>query len=143
MRKCTICKKEKPPSGFYIQHNRGGTLTAWCKDCKRLKYRKQRENFPEAFKRKEAKYYKKNKKRILKVRQNWYKNNKEKVLAHRAVVQAVYKGVLIKTPCEKCGEKQVQAHHEDYEQPLKVNWLCRRCHMRLHPAHHLTGSLPE
>ena len=46
--------------------------------------------------------------------------------------QAIKKGFLIKQPCEVCGNDNVDAHHEDYTQPLKVMWLCRLHHMRLH-----------
>jgi hypothetical protein len=47
--------------------------------------------------------------------------------------QAIKKGFLIKQPCEICGtDEKVEAHHEDYTQPLKVMWLCRLHHMRLH-----------
>lgn len=46
----------------------------------------------------------------------------------------VYKrrGKLIQRPCELCGDKNSQMHHPDYEQPLKVEWLCRPCHLSLH-----------
>ncbi len=35
-------------------------------------------------------------------------------------------------PCEVCGEKQVEAHHEDHAKPLQVNWLCRKHHLAVH-----------
>lgn len=44
----------------------------------------------------------------------------------------VKRGVLIKKPCEKCGEPKAQMHHEDYSKPLEVVWLCRPCHMQTH-----------
>lgn len=48
----------------------------------------------------------------------------------------VYKkrGKLVKVPCESCGSPRSQMHHEDYDRPLDVIWLCRPCHMRLHAA---------
>lgn len=54
--------------------------------------------------------------------------NPEKTRARRLVSQALKSGKLIKQPCEKCGVKDVQAHHEDYSKPLDVVWLCFKHH---------------
>ena len=40
--------------------------------------------------------------------------------------------------CSKCGKsvsqkgQLLQAHHRDYEKPLDIEWLCKKCHMKLH-----------
>lgn len=52
--------------------------------------------------------------------------------AYAAVRRAVASGALVRKPCEVCGEKRVQAHHEDYAKPLKVRWLCAMHHRRVH-----------
>lgn len=46
----------------------------------------------------------------------------------------VYKrrGKLIQDPCEVCGSKDSQMHHDDYSKPLEVRWFCRRHHGYLH-----------
>lgn len=45
------------------------------------------------------------------------------------VYHALKTGRLIKDPCAHCGVcNDVQAHHTDYMQPLRVLWLCKRCH---------------
>jgi len=46
----------------------------------------------------------------------------------------VYKnrGKLIQLPCECCGKEESQMHHEDYDKPLQVQWLCRECHLERH-----------
>ncbi len=37
--------------------------------------------------------------------------------------------------CEGCGKKKkLDAHHEDYSKPEKVNFLCRSCHNKRHFA---------
>lgn len=54
--------------------------------------------------------------------------NPEKRHAHSKVNYALRKGILIKSPCVKCGNENVQAHHSDYSQPLNVTWLCAKCH---------------
>ena len=45
---------------------------------------------------------------------------------------AIRKGELIKQPCESCGKKSVEAHHDNYNKPLEVRWLCRGCHVEWH-----------
>ncbi len=61
----------------------------------------------------------------------WRERNPTKIKAHRIVFSAVRNGTLIRKPCY-CGKKRTEAHHEDYLQPLKVTWLCRKHHLKLH-----------
>lgn len=51
--------------------------------------------------------------------------------AHMAVFAAVKTGEIARTGCIKCGRPAI-AHHEDYDKPLEVIWLCRSHHMLLH-----------
>ena len=60
------------------------------------------------------------------------KGHPEVYAAHRAVRDALRLGLLKKKPCNVCGEKKVQGHHEDYSKPLKVDWLCQQHHMERH-----------
>lgn len=45
----------------------------------------------------------------------------------------VYKrrGRLVPETCI-CGETDVEMHHEDYDRPIDVTWLCRECHLTFH-----------
>lgn len=38
----------------------------------------------------------------------------------------------IRRPCESCGADRADRHHEDYDKPLDIIWLCRRCHIKRH-----------
>jgi len=42
------------------------------------------------------------------------------------------RGKLIPESCEVCGSDLVQKHHEDYDKPLQVNWMCVADHHDLH-----------
>jgi hypothetical protein len=57
----------------------------------------------------------------------------ERRRAHVLVGCALAKGDLIPQPCELCGSRRyVEAHHDDYAQPLAVRWLCKRHHRQHH-----------
>lgn len=56
------------------------------------------------------------------------------------VQRALKMGILTKTPCEKCKSNiLVDGHHDDYDKPLKVRWLCRKCHRK----HHVSLMQPK
>ncbi|MCZ0964166.1 hypothetical protein [Paracoccus benzoatiresistens] len=63
---------------------------------------------------------------------NWRRANPAKYTAHLAVQQAISSGKLTKQSCEVCGAEKVDAHHDRYDEPLNVRWLCRRHHVKLH-----------
>lgn len=65
--------------------------------------------------------------------------------AHNIVEKAIERGRLIRPErCEACGEAgepfadgraPIQGHHDDYNLPLVVRWLCQRCHHEWHKTH--------
>lgn len=44
------------------------------------------------------------------------------------------RGYIKKQSCLLCNNHNSEKHHPDYDDPLNVIWLCRRCHNRLHKA---------
>lgn len=63
---------------------------------------------------------------------NWRRANLTKYTAHLTVQRALMSGTLNKQGCEVCCHDIVDAHHDRYDEPLNVRWLCRRHHVRLH-----------
>lgn len=54
---------------------------------------------------------------------------------HGQVHYAVRTGRLTRPPeCAECGNgwRRLVGHHEDYNKPLDVIWLCTPCHLLLH-----------
>lgn len=60
-------------------------------------------------------------------------SNNQRLKANTRAYLNVYvkRGKIVKSPCAKCGELKVEAHHEDYAKPLEVIWLCRACHLQI------------
>lgn len=58
------------------------------------------------------------------------KRNPHRRRAYKAVQRALKAGRLVKpNRCERCGgEGTLHAHHDDYDKPLEVAWLCVDCH---------------
>lgn len=59
--------------------------------------------------------------------------------AWQKVAVSVRAGTLAPQPCEACGAAKAQAHHDDYQKPLDVRWLCQPCHR----AHHAEHGTPD
>lgn len=72
-----------------------------------------------------------NKEARLAAQRERYRRDPQKFLARALVARAVQKGELAKEPCP-CGEAKAEAHHDNYNEPLQVRWLCSRCHGREH-----------
>jgi hypothetical protein len=75
---------------------------------------------------------------------HFYRGGYRQVRRSQKLVQyAVANGSLAPQPCESCGatgylsngRRRVDAHHDDYTQPLNVRWLCQPCHHAWHKAH--------
>lgn len=60
------------------------------------------------------------------------KSKYSKPRANSILSNAIRDGKIIKMPCEICGNKKSQGHHEDYSKPLDVVWLCVRHHQDRH-----------
>jgi hypothetical protein len=58
----------------------------------------------------------------------------ERTAARKVVSNALATGRVVRGACVVGSEcaGQVQAHHDDYSQPLAVRWLCRKHHEALH-----------
>lgn len=134
MKKCFKCGKIKSLSEFYRHSKMKDGHLNKCKECAKIdvaaNYRKNREHFIEY-----DRY--RNVSENRKVARLQYQNTRrtsspEKYRAYCMVNDAVRHGRLIKKPCVICGKPKTEAHHEDYNRPLDVVWLCREHHVLIH-----------
>jgi hypothetical protein len=63
------------------------------------------------------------------------------------VASAIARGVLVpNNTCEACGKVQepthkIIGHHDDYNKPIVVRWLCQSCHRQWHAINTAKGLL--
>ena len=70
------------------------------------------------------------KKRLVQERHR--KKFPDKARARVTAQRAVSKGTLVRQPCEVCGATDSEKHHDDYNKPLDVRWLCPKHHAEHH-----------
>ncbi len=54
------------------------------------------------------------------------------VKARGIVARARREGLITPQPCIRCGNEDSIGHHDDYNNPLDLMWLCRSCHGKRH-----------
>jgi len=56
----------------------------------------------------------------------------KRVRARSKLNHAIRDGLIIRIPCEGCGNTKSEGHHHSYDRPLEVKWLCKKCHVEEH-----------
>jgi hypothetical protein len=134
MKTCFKCGTSKPLTDYYKHPQMGDGHLNKCKECARKDSADRLE-----IKTQDPEWVEKEKLRhVEKFRR--YRNGTEleikKIKARSAVKHAISKNEIQKEPCAVCGNHKVQGHHEDYDKPLDITWLCIRHHNDRHV--HLT-----
>lgn len=130
MKTCKKCGEVKEIEQFAKNRPMPDGRINKCKTCiaseQRARYQANRERYATYELRRQS--LPKRKADRLRYQQNRRKAHPDKARAWKMVYRAKRAGKLVPTPCLFCGDKKVQAHHEDYSKPLEVLWLCFKCH---------------
>ncbi len=127
-KKCGKCQQVKPIAEYY-PHKRDGYQSV-CKECKRELSRIYNRT-PRRREYNRQKY------------QEWTTNGGEQEYKQRpevkkrklAIARANQKkrsGKITPRPCGVCGASNSQMHHDNYDNPLTVRWLCPLHHTEEH-----------
>ncbi len=144
---CFRCGLNKPIDDFYSHPRMSDGHLGKCKDCTKkdtiknriankayyLEYDRLRSNDPERVAGRYA-YQRTDRGRKSHKRANeeWSRKNPRKRAAQILFRNRVRDGKIAIKPCERCGSDKVHGHHENYDKPLEVVWLCARHHKARH-----------
>lgn len=95
-------------------------------------YHENKNGFADKAKKRTASAHQKNPRGHYDRNLEYMRRNPQKVACAAAVGKAIADGLLEKLPCEICGKQTAEAHHEDYDKPLDVIWLCKKHHGERH-----------
>ena len=150
--KCEYCGKE---------FNASDARKVYCgrpcctKACRARWYLRHRDRELEKNRRNRHKYYtpvdvsgtrvkiKKPKEDRLKKERDRYASDpvyRKKQMARCTANNAFNRGDITWEPCVKCGSKNSQMHHRDYDWPMDVTWLCASCHKSEHEGNFAKSS---
>ncbi len=93
-----------------------------------------RENHPGYNQKACRKYYESHGGEVRRSVCEWAHSHPEAVMAQNCVKTKLRNGKLQRpTNCSVCGKEDIiEAHHDNYEKPLDITWVCRTCHKRIH-----------
>lgn len=133
-KECFKCKTVKPLTEFYKHEMMADGHLNKCKECTKNDANKHRsENLEKirAYDRARGKIPERIKANT-EITRAWRAEDKRRLAAHISVARAIRSGILDRKPCIRCGDQKSVAHHEDYDKPLDVMWLCQPCHKQRH-----------
>ena len=134
MKNCFKCNTVKPLSEFYKHPKMADGHVNKCKECNKNDVTANRnENIEKirAYDRERGKIPERIKANT-EINRAWRQEDARRSLAHNQIARAIRNGSLVRQPCIRCGEAKSLAHHEDYDKPLEVVWLCQPCHKQRH-----------
>jgi hypothetical protein len=133
-KECFKCKTVKPLEDFYKHSMMADGRFNKCKTCTKSDVLEHRNKNLERIREYDRERGKKPERRASSaaISQAWRREDPRRQRAHNAVTRAIKKERLVRAPCCRCGSERSLAHHEDYDKPLDVIWLCQPCHKQRH-----------
>lgn len=131
MKPCFKCNEVKPLSEYYKHAQMKDGHLNKCKVCAKKDVHVYRHESPSrekilAYDR--ARGNRQSAEDLRKYREKYPKKYK----AHCLVNYAIKSKKLFREPCQVCGNQNTHGHHDDYDKPLNVRWLCSIHHWEWH-----------
>jgi len=154
-KRCPKCGLEKPLDAFYARSGDKSHLRrSYCKDCElgakqdiywadresaltraKASYQRRIDKYRAYFRRRhqETKDEQWRKDQFRRSTKKYRATHRQICLSRSKTNNAIVSGILVRQPCEVCGAiDDVHAHHDDYNKPYDVRWLCRKHHNEFH-----------
>lgn len=131
MKPCFKCNELKPLTEYYKHSGMKDGHLNKCKACAKKDVHVHRHESPS---REKVLAYDRARgnRQTLQHLQEYRAKYPKKYKAHSIVNYAIKSKKLFREPCEICGNQNTHGHHDDYDKPLNVRWLCSVHHWEWH-----------
>lgn len=131
------CKKCGETKGIEEYYGNKGMLSGRvneCKECVKKRVRKYGQSIIGRIRDKRRNQTSKRKKWLIKYQRKKRKENTLKYHCYNKFWYAILNGKIRRAErCRWCpSKKDIEGHHKDYNKPYEVEWLCKKCHRKLH-----------
>jgi len=125
------CGKELPVSEFYRHGGMADGYLNKCKKCTRKRVKKHRNVNVDRIRQYDRE---RGNRQDMEYVRDYRARFPKKYKATNAVNNAIRDGKMKKgKKCEMCSSSDsIVGHHDDYNKPLSVRWLCQSCHKQWH-----------
>ena len=134
MKACFKCNIKKPLTDFYKHKQMSDGHFNKCKQCTKNEAYKHR-HFSDQRQKILAYDRERGNRQSYEDTKIYRGKYPKKHKAHNLVNNEIRHKRLLKKPCQVCGKTKVHGHHDDYNIPLKVRWLCAEHHHQWHSKH--------
>lgn len=158
MKICKKCDLPFPLSEFYVHKQMEDGHLNICKSCVRSRVTKHRKENIDRIRahdrlrgnldhrveaRRKYSTTEGGREALKKGKKTWAERNPRKRAAEITFGNWIRYRPEIRKPCEVCGETdRVHGHHENYDEPLNVKWLCPKHHSERHKEMRRLGIIP-
>lgn len=154
---CFKCGTPKSAGEFYAHPQMKDGRLGKCKECCKSdvtnnriakveyyrEFDRRRANLPHRVKaRQEYQKTPRGRQCLRKCAEAWAARNPRKRTTQIAFGNALRDGKMVKQPCVRCGALEVHGHHENYDLPFVVVWLCPLHHSERHKEMRRDGIIP-
>lgn len=126
---CFKCGAEKPLTDFYKHSGMADGHVNKCKECNKKDVKKNRSDSLDHYREYDRG---RGNRQGLEYVKEYRERYPKKYAAHNKVNNAIRDGKLHRGCCEVCGDENSVAHHDDYDRPLDIRWLCQGHHKQWH-----------
>jgi hypothetical protein len=134
MKACFKCGEIKPLTEYYKHGQMKDGHLNKCKTCTKKDvhiHRHESDSREKILSYDRERGNRQNKEYLKEYREKYPKKYK----AHCMIANAIRNKKLFREPCAVCGKENADGHHDDYDKPLNVRWLCSEHHRQWHAKH--------